>query len=87
MYWTFMAEALRGKQSFATAGTAVADEADLILNVLAKLDQVLFARFMQQFLTFSNINATGIIAANQRSGHRIEGHADIHFSVAGPVLM
>ena len=60
-----MAEALRGNQGFATAGAAITDEADLVLNVLAKLNQVLLPGFVQQFLTFSRLNSTGIVTSNQ----------------------
>ena len=60
-----MAEALRGNQGFATAGAAITDEADLALDILAKLHQVLLTGFVQQFFTFSRLNSTGIVASNQ----------------------
>ena len=87
MHWMFITEALRGKQGFATAGATIANEADLVLNILAKLNQVLLTGFVQQLFALRRFDTTGIVATNERGGHRIKGHADIHLGVAGPVLM
>ena len=83
----FMAETLSGKHRLATAGTAIADEVDTVLNIFTELDQILLPGFVQKFLAFATLYASCIFVADQRTCNGVKSHADFHLGVAGSSLV
>ena len=60
-----MTETLCGNHRFTTAGTAVADEVDPVLDIFTELDKVLFPGLVQQFLAFAAVDPPDILIADQ----------------------
>ncbi len=71
----------------AAAAAAVADEVDPLLHILTELYQIVFVSLLKEVEPFSHIHLAGVAAFYKGGGRGVEGHTDIHRSVACPVHM
>jgi hypothetical protein len=76
-HWMKISEFFGRNQSFAAATAAVADKGDVVADVFAALNQIVFVGSVKHFHSFRDIYPSGVIMTDQSVGGAPEGHADI----------